>query len=238
MHRYKIVPPIILILSLFNFLLAAPVELPKVRRQAARVDMAPDVSEDVIPVSEKRSDELVEKLRVGWDEYPGDEPEPWPQKRGSGSESSPTAPPSVGEPAPPNSPPLPQAQTGTTRMIQNAAPDTDTLGAGSSKGGGSLVSSKSYPFWNRPELASNMGGPGSTKSLPPSGGTGSSMNQPLSSRPEVNSPGLVHWDSHDWSTSSSDSEPEPKKNFLSDTKNFFDKLIYKFKFWPRGPEAL
>jgi hypothetical protein len=47
------------------------------------------------------------------------------------------------------------------------------------------------------------------------------------------------WDPHDWSTTSSElSEPSPKENFMSKTKNFFDKLVYKIKFWPRGPGVL
>lgn len=324
MHRYKIVPPILLILSLVNFLLAAPVVLQEVRHQVGDVDMAADVPEDVIPVSmlEKKSDdELLEKR---WDGFSGDEPEPepWPQKRGSssGSESSPAAP-SVGEPAPqaadqelapPNSPPSPQSQTGTTtsktqdaasasspeinklplsadedhpssgesyssdhggtlsenylasdeggplagpgKSYSDSSSNTDILGVGSNDG--SLGSSKSYPPWNQPgELVSNMGGPWSTKSYPPSGGPsgpvpdssnegrpGSSMNQPLSNRPEMMSTGLVPdsppaWNPHDWSTSSAEPEPEPKKKFMSKTRKFFNKLIYKIKFWPRGPRG-
>ena len=315
MHRYKIVPPILLILSLVNFLLAAPVVLQEVRHQVGEVDMAADVPEDVIPVSvlEKRSDE--ELLDKRWDGLSGNEPEPWPQKRrlSTGSESS-TVASSMGEPAsqaadqvlaPPNSPPSPQSQTGpTTSRTQDAASvsspsadedhpssgesyssdhggtssenylasdeggplagpgksysdsssNTDILGVGSE---GSPGSSKSYPPWNRPgELMSNLGGPWSTKSYPPSDGPsgpvsessnegrpGSSMNQPLSNRLEMMSTGPVPdsppaWNPHDWSTTSSEAEPEPKKKLMSDTRKFFNKLIYKIKFWPRGPRGV
>jgi hypothetical protein len=108
------VPPILLILSLINVLLAAPVVLQEPRQGC--VDMA-DVPEGVIlrvSQSEKRSDELEKR----WDAY-SDEPS-W-QKRGSSSGSSPA--PSVGEPPADqeltaNSPP--SSQTGTT-AIQDAA---------------------------------------------------------------------------------------------------------------------
>jgi hypothetical protein len=158
MYRYKIVPPILLILSLINFLLAAPVVLREVRQ--AYVGMA-DVPEDVIPVSgpEKRSDEL-EKRR---DEYSD---EPW-RKRGMSPGSSPA--PSVGEPPASadqelasNYPPSPQTQTAATSKIQDAAPvpepslpeinnklrppsDEDYPGLSSSESYPSLSSGGSYP---------------------------------------------------------------------------------------------
>jgi hypothetical protein len=303
MHRCKIVPQILLILSLINLLLAAPVRVVLQEVHQARVDMA-DVPEDVIlpaSQSEKLSDELEER----WDEYSD---EPW-QKRGLSSGSSP--PPSVGEPPQaanqglaPNSPP---PQTGTNRIqdsVSAPSPEinklpqsgenypssgesypsdhgsttssenyyasdeggpgpsksysdsfskTDIIGLGSNDG--SPGSSKSYPPWNRPELVSNMGGPWSSKNHPPSDGPGpnpasnegrpgSSMNYPLSNRPGIVSTGpavlepFPGFNPHDWSTSSSDAEPELKKNFMSKTKNFFDKLVYKFKFWPRRPGVL
>jgi hypothetical protein len=118
MYRYKIIPPILLILSLINFPLVAPVVLREVRQ--AYVGMA-DVPEDVIPVSgsEKQSDEL-EKRR---DEYSD---EPW-RKRGISPGSSPA--PTVGEPPASadqelasNYPPSPQTQTAATSKIQDAAP--------------------------------------------------------------------------------------------------------------------
>jgi hypothetical protein len=291
------VPPILLILSLINVLLAAPVGLQEPPQ--GHVDMA-DVPEGVIlrvSQSEKRSDELEKR----WDEYSDG---PW-QKRGSSSGSSPA--PSVGEPPAgqelaPNSPPSPQ--TGTTSKIQDAespsSPEvnklppldedylsssgesylsdhgytassenyhasdeggpgpsksysdsfskTDIIGVGSYRDG-SPESTKSYPPWNRPELMSNMGGPWSTKSYPPSssdgpgpdlasneGGPVSSMNHPLSSRPGPALDPFAGWDPHGWSESSA--EPEPKKKFMSKTKSFFNKLVYKFKFWPRGPGVL
>jgi len=299
MHRYKIVPPVLFVLSLITFVLAAPVVLQEAPQ--ACVDMA-GIPEDVIPVSE--SDERNDEQDKRWDEYSD---EPW-QKRGSSSGESPA--PLVGDSEPPadqelaqNSPPSPQ--TGTSR-IHNVAPtsspeinkwppsdeeyssssgesypsdhgytssenylasdeggpassiysdsssDTRIIGVGSN-GVGSLGSSKSYPPWNRPELASNMNGPWSTKSYPPSDGPGpdlasnvgrpgSSMSHPLANRPEemvstrpVPEP-FPGWNLHDWSTTSS--EPEPKNNFMSKTKSFLEKLVYKFKFWPRGQGVL
>ena len=65
---------------------------------------------------------------------------------------------------------------------------------------------------------------------------GSIMSRPLSNRPEIGS--FPSWDPHDWSETSSEAEKEPKEDFMSKTKSFFDKLVYKFKFWPRGPEEL
>ncbi|KAI0277610.1 hypothetical protein BGY98DRAFT_978591 [Russula aff. rugulosa BPL654] len=89
MHRYKIIPMTLLILSLINFLLAAPVVLPEACQEY--VDMA-GVPEDVILVSqsEKRSDQV--ENRWNKDKY-SDDPL---QKRGSAQGSNPAPP--VGEP--------------------------------------------------------------------------------------------------------------------------------------------
>ena len=215
MHRYKIVAPILLILSLINFLLAAPV----VVRQGC-LDMT-DVPENVILVSnsEKRSDEP-EKRR---DMYPD---EPW-QKRDSSSGLS-SAPP-VGEPPTnqvlatdsPHLPPPPR-QTGTNR-IQDAAsvssPEAKCILEVGSNDGGSPGLASEGP---EPDLASNEGA-----------GLDSIMNHPASNRRAVES---FHWDPHDWSETSSEAEPEP--NFMNRIKSFFVMLANKFRFWPRGPTEL
>ena len=162
MHRYKIVPQIILILSLINLLLAAPVVLQEVHH--ARVDM-PDVPEDVIlPVSqsEKRRNELEKR----WDEY---SVEPW-QKRGSSSESSPA--PSVGEPPAdkelvPNSPPSPRTETNRIQDVASApSPQINKL---PQSGEDYPPSGASYPSDHGSTLsenyhASDEGGPGPSKS--------------------------------------------------------------------------
>ncbi|KAI0277612.1 hypothetical protein BGY98DRAFT_978597 [Russula aff. rugulosa BPL654] len=228
MHRYKIVPMTLLILS----------------------SSASCVLEDVIPVSQsqKRSDRRYK------DEYSDG---PW-QKRGSAQGSNPAPP--VGElPADKelatNSPPSPSPQTGTSR-IQDAAsapspeikqPPSDEItpsdhGYMSSEnyhatgeGSGSPDSAEIYPPSNRPEMASDGPGPdlASTEGTRPAG---SIMSRPLLNGPEIGSFPL--WDPHDWSETSSEAEKEPKEDLMSKTKSFFDKLVYKFKFWPRGPGEL
>ena len=145
---------------------------------------------------------------------------------------------------------------GLAKSYSDSSSNTRILGVGSNPGG-SPGSAKSYPLWSPPELTSDMGGRWPTKNYPPSDAgpkaddpaasnegtstrpaTGSIMNHPPSNRPEMGStsPSFPLWDPHDWSDSSSEAEPEP--NFLSKTKDAFDKLVYKFKFWPRGPEVL
>ena len=170
MHRYKIVPPILLILSLVNFLLAAPVVLQEVRHQVGEVDMTADVPEDVIPVSvlEKKSDE--ELLDKRWDDLSGNEPELWPQKQrlSLGSESS-TAASSMGEPAPqaadqvlapPNSPPSPQSQTGpTTSRTQDAASVSSPSADGDHPSSGESYPSDHGGTLSENYLASDEGGP-------------------------------------------------------------------------------
>ena len=239
----------LLILSLINFLFAAPVVLPEACREC--VDIG-GVLEDVIPMSqsEKRSDQV--ENRRDKDEY-SDDPL---QKRGSAQGSNPAPP--VGEPPTDqelatDSPPSPSPQTGTSR-IQDAAsapspsdvitpsdhgymPSENYHATG--EGSGSPGSAESYPPSNRPEMASNtpsdVPGPdlASNERTRPAG---SIMSRPLSNRPEIGS--FPSWDPHDWSETSSEAEKEPKEDFMSKTKSFFDKLVYKFKFWPRGPEEL
>lgn len=283
MHQYKIVPSILLILSLINVVLAAPVVLqgPEVLLRRACVDMA-DVPEDVIIVSEseKRSDGLEKR----WDTYSN---EPW-QKRGSSQESSASSPElSVGE-SPidlgwmPNPPPPSPAGSPQTVIQDAASSDGDHSSSGeihpinhgytSSEGGlgspssandimapgtnpsGSLRASQSYPPWNRPQLASLPSGHWSTKSNPLPDRTGSdmawskesmsgsaSMNHPsgeLSMSPDL--PPYPEWNPHDWSTSSSEQPllSSKKKKLMSKTKSFLKKMVYKLKFWPRGPEVL
>jgi hypothetical protein len=218
-----------------------------------------------VSVSEKRSDELVEKqLRVGWNEYSGDEPEPWSQKRASssGSESSPAAssvgewPPANQELAPPNSPPSPQS--GTTSVIQDAASSPEIKKQPTSDGPEDYPSSdENHPsdHGSKNYHASVEGGPsaGPGNSYPDSpsgtgilgagssnrgGSLGSIKNYMPWNRPKVitTRPPLP-WNPHDWSTSSSESEPEPK-DFMGKIKNFFGKLVHKIKFWCRGPGAL
>jgi hypothetical protein len=170
MHWHKTVPSILLILSLINFLLAAPVVLRELRR----------------------------------DEYSD---EPW-QKRGQSLGPSPAL--SVEEPPADqelaaNSPPSPQ--TGTSR-IQDAA----------------SVSSPPEIDSERPpsiELASNMGGP------PPSDGPGPDL---------ASNEGMAFWDPNDWSSSSS--EPEPKKDFISRLFSCFGELAGKLKFWRRTSKSV
>jgi hypothetical protein len=84
MHRYKIITPILLILSLINLnlLLAAPVVIQEVHH----VYMA-DVPKDMIPVS-------------GWDEH-------W-QKRGSAQSMGGAPPAAADQELVPYSPPSPQ----------------------------------------------------------------------------------------------------------------------------------
>ena len=219
MHRYKIVPPILLILSLINFLLAVPVVL-----------QGMDVSEDIVPLlkSEKR-----------WDKYSD---EPW-QKRGSSIGFNPAPPVGEQQPnlelatdSPPPSPPPPQ--TGTSR-IQDAASvsfpeikwppsDTGILGVGSNDGGSPGPSTgKSYPPSEGPEpnLALNEGAePGSIMNHPPS-------NRPPEMVPASTSPPpkpftLELWDPHDWSGTTSEVEPDS----MNRIKSIFDKVLYKFRF--------
>jgi hypothetical protein len=228
MHRHKIIPMILIILSLINFLLAAPVEV----HQGCLDKADADVPEDVIfiPESEKRSDELEKRL----------------EKQTASTGSSPA--PSAGEPpgegtssiqdgAPVSLPEI--KQPGLSKSYSDPS-----IGVGSNPDA-SPGSTQSYPPLNRPELASDMGGPWSTKSYPPSDGSGPDLasnegtklaglgsimsRPPASTRPQVEP---FPWNPHDWSETSS--EAEPKENFMSKAKTFFDKLVYKFKFWPRG----
>ena len=210
MHLYKIVAPILLILSLINILLAVPVVL-----------KVAGVSEDVIPVSEsaKRSDELGNHL---------DEPR---QKRDSSSGSSPAlADQELATVSPP--PPPPPPQTGTSRIQDVASAPSPEIKLPLS--GDYPSSSEGYP----PLDAGSEVDPASNEDTRPAG---SIMNQPASVRPEIGSTTRPHprpplepfpWNSHDWSETSSEADPEP--TFLSRVKSFFDKLTYKFKFWPRG----
>jgi hypothetical protein len=136
--------------------------------------------------------------------------------------------PSVGEPPADqalaaNSPRSPQ--TGTSTIQDVASPEINKL----PPSGESYLPSDGSA---RTDLASNEGG------------SGSSTNHPLSNGPEIVSPGTElkpfpnPWNSHDWSDTSSEFEPEPKKNFMSEAKSFFDKLVSKCKFWRRGGGAL
>ena len=274
MHRYKLVPSILLILSLINVVFAAPVVSlspePELLRRDDRacVDMA-DVPEDVMIVSdsEKRSDGLEKR----WDTYSN---EPW-QKRGSSQGSNPEQ--SVEE-SPANQGPVQNTPPSPASPGESYSSDhgdmssegyhasdesgpgpssstTDIIGKGTNPGG-SPGSSKSYPPWNRPQLASDMSGHWSTKSQPLSDGpesyiVSSKEVMPESSTvkyPSESSGGIstapdvepFAWNPHDWSTTSSERPPPPptkKKKFMNKTKNFFNKLVYKFKFWPRGPEV-
>ena len=211
MHRYKIVPPILLILSLTNVLLAAPVVSQE--EHQTYVDIA-DVPKDMIQIPMSRSGS--EKQ---WVEHSNSD-EPWQkQKRGSSGPSVGGAPPAADPELATNSPPLPQTQTGG--RIQDAA-----------------SASELSPEINQPASDGSETGSVSHEGTKP--GPGSIMAP--SNRPEtVSAAGqpvteFSVWDPHDWSDTSS--EPEPKETFLSKTKSFFDKLVYKFKFWPRGPGVI
>ena len=145
-----------------------------------------------------------------------------------------------------------QALAGPSKSYSGSSLNTDILGVGSN-GDGSQGSSKIFSPYNQP---GELGGPWSTKSNPSSDGSpgsvleslnegrpGSSMNQPLSNRPEMMSTGPVPnspptWNLNDWSPTSSVAEPMPKKKFMGNTRKFFKKLIYKIKFWRRGPRVL
>jgi hypothetical protein len=242
MHRFKIFPTTLLILSLINFLLAAPVVLQEARQES--VNMAYVPKDVMVPISkpEKRSDEI-ENPR---DKRP-DEPQ---QKRGPSPGSNPA--PSVGA-LPANqdaklatySPFSTSPQMGTS-TLQDAAPSPvikqppsgenspsshGYTGMMSSENGLTSEgsgSSKGYSSWDSsansatPEAGSKQGAVSGSWSI----------KNPPSNRPETVSTtnSMPLWDPHDWSDSSSEAEAE--KNFMSKTKIFFDKLVYKFKFWP------
>lgn len=208
MLRIKIVPTILLTLSLINFVLAAPV-VPQEARQEW-VDSA-DVPEYLLPMSqsEKRSD----KVENPSDNYSNG---PW-QKRGSASSTGPALPVEVGDPPadpelaidPPSSPaPAPSPQTGTS-AIQGAA------AAASPPDIKPPPSDENTPN----DHASDIGGPGSSANIAapevgPSNqgavstnGPGSTVHLP-SNRPEMmstTSPPFP-WDPNDWSDTSSEAE--------------------------------
>jgi hypothetical protein len=236
MRRYKIVPWVLLIISIINFTLAAPVVLREIRH--ACVDVI-DVREDAIPAvtrSEKQNDEL-EKL---WDKpSPAMHPRTSPAPSESDYESAPDSPNSY--------------QTAMNEF-QQASPEIETPpGEESSIGSESHrtydgASSESY-------LASNEGGPGSSKgfSFLPSLSS-SSSNLPVELEQEQDP---VAGSNPDPSGSLTTSPPaaEPKsgsqtsflrkvvsksKSFLgklaSKSKDLFGKLASKLKFWRRTSE--
>jgi hypothetical protein len=209
MHRHKIVPTILLILSLINFLLAAPVVLQEPRQEC--VDTA-YVPEDVIPMS--RSEKQSDEIENPWDKYSD---EPW-QKRGSSGSSLAQE---VGEPPADDSgelatdsPPSPSPQAGTSTNYD-----------ASDEGGPGSIKSHPPPS-NGPEL----------DLVAPNEGTGTAsglsiMSHPPSNRPETemvstSPPRWNLWDPEDWSESSSEAE----ENFMNKIKGFFDNLVYKCKF--------
>jgi hypothetical protein len=213
MHRYKIIPMTLLILSLINFLLAAPVVLPEACQEY--VDMA-GVPEDVILVSqsEKRSDQV--ENRWNKDKY-SDDPL---QKRGSAQGSNPAPP--VGEPPTDLelaifSPPSPSPLMGTSRFQDAASATSPEIKQPSSN-----------------EITPSDHGYMSSDNYYTSGEGGSlGASYPPSNRHKIGS--FLLWDPHDWSETSSEAEKEP---FMSKIKSFFVKMFNKLKFWPRGPGEL
>ena len=213
MHRYKIVPTILLILSVINFLLAAPVGLPEACQQC--VDMA-SVPKDVIPVSqsEKRSDQVENR----WNKDKcSDDPL---QKRGSAQGSNPAPP--VGEPSvdlelATDSPPSPSPLMGTSRFQDAASATSPEIKQPSSN----VITPSDHGYMSSDNYYASGEGGSLGASYPPS------------NRPKIGS--FLLWDPHDWSETSSEAE---KEDFMSKIKSFFVKMFSKLKFWPRGPGEL
>ena len=261
MHQYKIVPSVLLILSLINVVFAVPVVVPEhevLRRACA--DMA-DVTEDVViaPEVEKQSDELEKR----WDTYSN---QPWQKRRSSQG-------PSVGESAQNPSPSLPGSPQTVTHSVQDAgsasaSPPSDEeyphppFGEGYPSDHESMSSAhassegEQAPPTSPADIigaeTSPSGSPVSSKGHPPSDGPGSDIASSMEVKPgsPIKNPSLGEllmmteeshpgWNPNDWSTSSSEQSPlPPKKTFMNKTKSFFNKLAYKMKFWHRGPEVL
>ena len=224
MCRYKIVPWILLILSIINVTLAAPVILRE--RRHACVDVM-DVREDAILVS--RSEKQNDKLEKLWEKpLPAMHPRASPVPSESNYETAPDSPNSF--------------QT-TSSEIQQASPESNTLPVEESESHRIYdgVSSENY-------VASNEGGLGSTEfqpsDLPPepelepepvdgsnpsAGGlptTGSSAAEPESGSQKSFLRKLA---SKSWSYLS---------KLASKSKNFFGKLAAKLKFWRRTSESV
>lgn len=205
-----------------------PVGEPPTNQELAPNSPPPQTGTSRIQHTESASSPEINKLPPPGEDYPSSSGESFLSDHGSTMSSEDYHASDEGGPGP-------------SKSYSDSFSKTDIIGVGSN-GDGSPESTKSYPPWNRPELASNKGGPWSTKSYPPSDGPGpdlaSNEGGPVSkmvSTGPVLEP-IPGWNPHDWSESSP--EPEPKKKFMSKTKSFFNKLVYKFKFWPRGPRVL
>jgi hypothetical protein len=215
MRRYKIAPWILLILSIINVTLAAPVVLREIRH--ACVDVM-DVREDAIPVSrsEKQNDELV-KL---WDKpSPAMHPRTSPAPSESDYESAPDSPNSY--------------QTAMSEFEQ-ASPEIETP-----PGEESSIGSESHRTYDEASsedyLASNEGSSKSFSFFP-------SQPEPVAgSNPSAS--GLPAAEPKSGTQKSFLSKLVSKsKSFLSKlaskSKNFFGDLAGKIKFWPRTSESV
>src|SRR5258708_38090243 len=183
MRRYKIIPRVLLILSIINFALAAPVPVPEVRQACADV-----VARDGILMSDsaKRGDLLV--LEEPLDKYRYAR---W-RKRGRSSAWSPgPAPPGAGavEPADdqtltpaPDSPPSPQ--TGTSGIQQQTSPSSSGIKRPSPSEEDYLSSGEGYQ-------ASNEGGPGSSEDGYSSSGSNTALLAGSGSTSKVYSSAII-----------------------------------------------
>ena len=225
MGRYKIIPWILLILFIINVTLAAPVVLRETSH--ASIDVV-DVREDAISLSrfKKRNDEL-EKL---WDETPS--AAHWHPRR---------------SPAPPESdsysdyesaPESPNSFRTATSEFQPASPETETPPSEeSSVWSGSHRSDESS---SERYLASDEGGPGSSKSYsflssPLFSPSPSPSHSPSPSEPDlpVNlepEPGPVAVPQPNPSASGLPTTSSPAAESMSQ-KSFLGKLVTKSKFF-------
>ena len=232
MHRYKIVPWILFILSFINVTLTAPVVLREIRH--ACVDVM-DIRKDAIPVSrsEKQNYEM-EKL---WDKplaamYPRTSQAP----SESGYESAPESLDSFRSASSEFQPASPRIKTPPSES--SIEPESQRIHDG--------ASSENY-------LASNEGERGSSKSF-----SFSFSNPPawlLNSKVEPEP--VVGWDPNAGGLATTSTLAEPKsgsqKSFLSKlvtksksffsklaskSANFFGKLAGKIKFWRRTSESV
>jgi hypothetical protein len=227
MRRYKIAPWILLILSIINVTLAAPVVLRKIRH--ACVDVM-DVREDAMPVSrsEKQNDELMEKndelmekndelMEKLWDKpSPAMHPRTSPAPSESGYESALDSPNSY--------------QTATSEVEQASPGEESSIGSESHRTYDG-ASSENY-------LASNEGSSRSSSYL--------SSNLPIEEPEPGSNPsasGLPAAEPKSGTQKSFLSKLVSKsKSFLSKlaskSKNFFRNLAGKLKSWPRTPESV
>jgi hypothetical protein len=224
MHRYRLVPPILLVLSLINFLLAAPVVLqelaPSVGEPPANPALAansppsPRTGTSTIQDAASASSPEINKLPPSDEDYPSSGESYLSDHDGSIPSENYHA--------------SDEGGPGPSKSYSDSFSKTDIIGVGSY--GGTPESSKSYPGWSRPELELEPEPQPVAGSNPSASGlqapTGSPAAEPKSGSQKSFLSKLV----------------SKSKSFLSKlaskSKNFLGKLAGKLKFWRRTSESV